>query len=327
LKTREEKIIEFVKNHPFCSRDSIFTKGKIPKSKLTEELIHNLHKEKKIECAGRKKWVYYLPKSGFTDLLKHLEYLTKRIEYIVEEENSPDNKIFPLLLANFLKIRLKVINAETKRIGKYKEKTFKKDNWHFPIIKKPFKIIPLNDALERLKETVLYHENPLKFSEMFLTLNLVSGIADDEYYLKHQLHSHPKEKWYPFQKLKKTGLRCFTSDFIETVIKGRNEFGLSKRVYKKNIGKLGVYPGGWLRRRLAESGRTLYSNINNFDITKVPYFVPKRDTSVYENILQPMDKIMDRVGLRRENYKSFMNKKPKKISRIIIEELRTLLFR
>jgi len=324
IKSRKKKIIEFVKDNPFCSRDSIFTKGEIPKSKLTIQLIYNLVKEKKIKTAGLRKQVYYIPKSGSTDLLEHLEYITRKIAYAVVEENSSNNKIFPRLLAYFLRTRLKVINAEEKRIEKHNEMAFKKDSWQFPIIKKPFKIISLNDALERLKETVLYYENPSKFSESILTFNLVTRIVDDEYYLKHQLHSHPQEKLHLFQKSKKSGVRRSASDLIETVNKGRHEFGLSLRDYEKKIWKLGVYPGGWLQRRTAETGRTLYSNINNFDITKVPKAVVKRDFSVYKYIIQPMDEVMDIVGLRRENYKSSMKKKPKKISRTIITELRTL---
>ena len=39
MERRENEIIEFVKKNPLCSKDSIFTKGKIPKSKATVELI------------------------------------------------------------------------------------------------------------------------------------------------------------------------------------------------------------------------------------------------------------------------------------------------
>ena len=46
---REHQIIEFVKDNPYCSLDSIFTKGKIPKSRATKTILDNLVSSKKIQ--------------------------------------------------------------------------------------------------------------------------------------------------------------------------------------------------------------------------------------------------------------------------------------
>jgi len=39
---RVKEIIKFVNDHPFCNMDSIFTKGKIPKSRTTIDLLYDL---------------------------------------------------------------------------------------------------------------------------------------------------------------------------------------------------------------------------------------------------------------------------------------------
>ncbi|MBT6646532.1 MAG: hypothetical protein HOB51_03330, partial [Thaumarchaeota archaeon] len=48
---RRKQIIKYVKNNPFCSRYSIFTKGGISKSSATNEIFNELVSKKKInEC-------------------------------------------------------------------------------------------------------------------------------------------------------------------------------------------------------------------------------------------------------------------------------------
>ena len=47
---REHQIIEFVKDNPYCSLDSIFTKGNVPKSKSTKTILDNLVSDKKIQA-------------------------------------------------------------------------------------------------------------------------------------------------------------------------------------------------------------------------------------------------------------------------------------
>lgn len=64
---RQKQIIKFVKGHPFCSMDSIFTKGKIPKSKTTIHLLYDMVSKKKIQTAQTKsgKTKYYIDKKNW----------------------------------------------------------------------------------------------------------------------------------------------------------------------------------------------------------------------------------------------------------------------
>ncbi|MGI0057283.1 MAG: hypothetical protein ACREAK_07915 [Nitrosarchaeum sp.] len=229
----EEKIIEFIKAHPYCSRDSIFTKGKIPKSKANIDLINNLVSQKKIHVTGTSKKKYYV---GEMEALLELKQFYKDFIYKCEKEDSYTE--FSLKLIEFLKTRIKVIESE-RHNGK----------------------INFGDTFYIILIFFKIRDNLTKSGEYFL-LNLLNyAIRDDKYYLKHQSHSRTKEKASKYDKSKKVSARKSLSNLLDMQKKGRHEYGLERNSdlnYHMKI--LTDNPTNWFNRFFAEDGRALYKN-------------------------------------------------------------------
>jgi hypothetical protein len=74
VKTSERitQIETYIELHPFCSLDSIFTYGRIPKSKTTRELVNQMVTQNIIQISktstGKNR--YYVENTGFEDIIK-----------------------------------------------------------------------------------------------------------------------------------------------------------------------------------------------------------------------------------------------------------------
>jgi len=300
LKRRKEKIIQFIKDNPYCSKDKIFTKEKIPKSKNTNEIIDKLVSQNKINVVptiGRK--FYYV---GEMDFLKELEILKSNYERQIKPKSVYDNKVTRKVL-QFWKTRIKVLKAERKamrkeakklaerkaeRIAKKEEKkifaqelkrnTKKRakgiakrkaqeilDKEVKRLTEKEYKKIEnkeidIRDTLDVFNYISAYQKNPSKLLEVVLLDILSFAIKDDKYYLQHQLHSNPRKNEYIFQKSKIRHVRRSITNLLKMKKRGRYGFGLNAVNFKKNMEKLTKDPQKWLERFFAEEGRTLYQN-------------------------------------------------------------------
>lgn len=235
IKKREKKIIQHITDNPYRSLDSIFTKGKIKKSKATKELVEKLVAENKIHTRSipkRKK--YYINEEA--DWVKELGNITKDIEGNLKDDPKYDNKLSRRML-EFLKLRVRALTAEGK-----------KD-----------KDVDIRDTLRILYLITQYHKNPNRLSEFLLLDSLYWAIIDDKYYLTHQLHSNPTNKKRKFHKAV-IGSRRSVETLLDMKEKGAQEYGLTGRDFNKNMIRLTEDPQVWNDRFYAELKRTLYKN-------------------------------------------------------------------
>jgi|APSaa5957512535_1039671.scaffolds.fasta_scaffold00891_3 hypothetical protein len=236
MEKREERIIQYIEKNPFCTRDSIFTKGNIPKSNATNNLIDDLISQKKLKTTKMKKNRYYV---NNIDFLSRFEIFVKDYEY--ETKKDPVNSIDKIII-KFLKTRLKVLRSEKKKISKLNFRT----------------------TIKILNEVLEYYKKPNEFNYSKILTLTIMHLQNDKYYLNHQIHSNPKEKIQKFQKIKKRNVRRSIENLFEMKKKGRRDFGLTKKDYQKNMKKLTDDPSEWWRRFNAEQNRTLYSNNISF---------------------------------------------------------------
>lgn len=230
MENRERKIIQYIQDNPFCSKDSIFTKNKIPKSRVTNELIEKLIDEKKIKTTSMKRKRFYVKEINF---LTRLEILVK--DYAYENKFNPENYLDKIVV-DFLKNRIKVLRAEQKIVPN----------------------VDLRETLRILKFILVHYKKPNVNNATIVFSLVINASVNDRYYLTHQLKSQPKNTQQIFQKIKIRNSRRSLPELVEMKEKGKNEFGLTKKDFEKNMEKLTNKPWEWLRRFNAETGRTLY---------------------------------------------------------------------
>lgn len=210
---REEKIIQFVSDNPYCSIDSIFTKGGIPKSVATKKLVEKLVTEKKINTtmmAIPKK--YYV---GEMDWVLEFGFMGKVMKKALIGKSGYSNAAKEKII-EFLELRAKVFRAEEKKN----------------------KNLNINSTLNIYFGLIEpYLKKPNKLLEINLIDILNFAIKDDRYYLTHQLHSNPKDTKKIFQK-EKTGTRRSIETLIDMRKKGRQQYGLTGKDYRKNMQKM-----------------------------------------------------------------------------------------
>lgn len=241
MQEREEKIIEIIKENSPCSKDSIYTKGRIPKSKATEELIDKLVSEKKIKVTHTEngKIRYHIEEADDLenyDFIKNLKILTEEYEYRFKKSDS--KSLLTEKVIKFLKLRTRVLELELKRAG----------------------TIDIDDTLQVWNFVLAYAKNQTPLFGMVVLDILSWAIKDDEYYLKHQLHSSPRHTKHKFQAVKERHLRRSLSQYLDMKKHGRDLFGLSRSSFLKAMERLSGDPHEWLKRFYAEKGRTLYKN-------------------------------------------------------------------
>lgn len=237
IKEREKIIIQYITDNPNCSLDSIFTKGKIPKSKATKDLVERLVVEKKIYVKGKSQKKYYIEEIEETDWVKSFENMTKDYEVQLEEEPKYDNKLNRKVL-EFLKYRVRVLKAEEK---------VNKD-------------LDISDTLDLFYNFIVaLGKNPSKLFKINVMDILNWAIKDDKYYLSHELHSNPKNRKRKFHKAIISSRRSIEV-LLDMKKKGKQEYGLKGKDFKKNMKRLTNDPNVWFNRFFAEEKRTLYQN-------------------------------------------------------------------
>lgn len=240
-----------MKDSPLCTKDSMFTKGKIPKSKVTIKLIDKLVSQKTllVEQNEKGKTVYYVKgtipsiENRFDIFKDEVDFLKKYASHIVRDSEFLHHPDLTAKIVTFLRTRAKILEREKKLAGK----------------------IDVTDTRRIISHIVAFRKNPTKLSAKGVMSILSWTIENDEYYLKHQLHSTPRENEYPFQESKKRHIRRSMTDLVSMKEKGRHEFSLAKRDYEKHMDKLKDDDGNydhikWLRRLCAETDRVLYHN-------------------------------------------------------------------
>ncbi len=233
LKNREIEIIKIVKENPYCSLDTIFTKGRIPKSKVTIELVNRLVAENKIQSSITKNRYYV----GEDNWIKEFELVIKASEADLKKDPKYDNDLSRKIL-EFQKIRLRVLKSEEKHD----------------------KNLNISDTLDIFFNYIVpYNKNPSELGKIVLMDLLNFAIKDDKYYLTHELHSNPTNKKRKFHKAE-IGVRRSVENLIDMKNKGRQEYGLIGIDFKKNMAKLTNDPHVWMDKYYAEENRTLYQN-------------------------------------------------------------------
>lgn len=205
LQHREFDIIQFIEKNPFCTKDQLYSKGKIPKSKLTNELIGKLISQKKVKTTSMKKKRFFV---GEIDFLTRLESLVK--DYANESKDKVRLSLNKMV-TDFLKYRVKVLRAEQK----FSEK------------------LNLRDTMMTLELISNHHKKPTLSNASIVFSITAIGIMKDRYYLSHQLKSQPKNTKQIFQKRKTQNSRRSLPELFEMRDKGRNEFGLTKKDFEK----------------------------------------------------------------------------------------------
>lgn len=241
MQDREEKIIEIIKENSPCSKDSIYTKGRIPKSKATEELINKLVSQKKIKITHTEKGKirYYIDQEvdiESFDFIKELKIWIRDYEYRVK--NSSSKSLLSEKLLKFLKLRTRILELELKKAG----------------------TIDLNDTLEIWNYVMAYMKNPTQLFGLTLLDILSQAIKNDLYYLQHELHSSPRQTKHEFQEIKQRHLRRSLGQYLGMKKYGRHSFGLTRPSFLKSMERLTNDPSEWLKKFDAEKGRTLYKN-------------------------------------------------------------------
>lgn len=297
LEKRKQEIIEYVKGSPLCTKDSIFTKGRIPKSKVTIKLIDKLVSQKILLAKQN-------PKGKTAYCVKNmLPNIKEKIKRRVKGDYVEFLKWFAIIAGNgnflhrpdltakfvkFLRTRAKVLEREKRLSGK----------------------INTTDTNRIIMQVLGFMKNPTDEDAIRLMIILSLPINYDEYYLKHQLHSTPRENEYPFQKSKKRHLRRSMTELLSMKEKGRHEFSLSKRDYEEHIGKLKDDKGNydstkWLDRCLAERDRVLYHNL------------PKLQTEICKEMISkefiPRTEREKRIKLFFDEYRKTYPKIPVKV--------------
>ena len=279
---RRKQIIKYVKNNPFCSRYSIFTKGGISKSSATNEIFNELVSKKKInECLTKnKKSRYYIESKNWElDLhLKKFECESNKIIIHMEKiaEHTPQLKPISKKYSRLLDTRIDVSRFEKKYAEEFNEvfdaEGIKQVNQYFNE-----NIMPILQKTKPSSSKIKKIEKQLDFE-----------ISRDEYYLSHeakavsilseqihtkdeQLRNLNKRYWIrkdrSFQKVKVVRLMRPVYEMIE-ISKDRYRFGLSRQnqIYHeqrlKKPDQIGtIYEFDEIFKRLnAERHRIIYKN-------------------------------------------------------------------
>lgn len=241
MKERAEAIIEIIRDNSPCSEDSLFTKGKIPKSKASKELINKLVSENRIQVSHTEKGKirYHIDQIDDIenyDFIGNLKIAIRDYEYRVKESSTKNLVVEKLL--KFLKLRTRILELELKRAG----------------------TIDLNDTLEVWNFVMEFSKNPTPLFEMTLLDILSQAIQNDAYYLKHELHSSPRNTKHAFQIVKERHKRRSLDQLLDMKKRGRHYYGLTRSSFLKNMERLTNDTSEWLKKFDAEKGRTLYKN-------------------------------------------------------------------
>ena len=279
---RRKQIIKYVKNNPFCSRYSIFTKGGISKSSATNEIFNELVSKKKInECLTKnKKSRYYIESKNWElDLhLKKFECESNKIIIHMEKiaEHTPQLKPISKKYSRLLDTRIDVSRFEKKYAEEFNEvfdaEGIKQVNQYFnenimPILQKT------KPSSSKIKKIEKHLDFEISRDEYYLSheAKAVSILSEQIHTKDEQLRNLNKRYWIrkdrSFQKVKVVRLMRPVYEMIE-ISKDRHKYGLSRpnQIYHeqrlKKPDQIGtIYEFDEIFKRLnAERHRIIYKN-------------------------------------------------------------------
>ena len=310
---RQKQIMKYVKDNPFCSQYSLFTKGGIQKSSITNDIFNELVSKKKIqECFTKNgKSRYYIESKNWEldFYLKKFECESNKIINQMEKiaERIPQLKQISKKYSRLLDTRIAVFRFEEKYAEEFNEvfdaEGIKQVNQYFndnimPILQK---IKPSSSKTKKIKK------------------HLDFEISRDEYYLSHeakavsilsekihtedgQMRNLNKRYWIrkdrSFQKVKVVRLMRPVYEMIE-ISKDRHKYGLSRpnQIYHeqrlKKPDQIGtIYEFDEIFNRLnAERHRIIYKNP---DITENQIMIGVTETRL---------DVIDNDHSKSQNYK------------------------
>lgn len=234
---RKKQIIQHVKNNPFCTRDSLFTKGRIEKSKATNDLLEELITKNKVLVVFTEngKPRYFIELKTWSDDLKwkKTQYEIKQLRFILSQQS----KKIPNLQDVFSKFddllvkRMNVLEFERKYVEQFNE-TFT-----------PFGIV---EILQRFQELLSVEQLLSTIEEITKWIDF--EISRDEYYLSHEakatailsekfhtedekMRNLNKKFWIKkdrkFQKIKSVRIMRSVHQTMD-ITKDRHKYGLSR---------------------------------------------------------------------------------------------------
>ena len=235
---RKKQIIQYVKNNPFCTRDSLFTKGGIEKSKTTNKILDELVTKNKVSVilTEKGKSRYFIELKTWNDDLrwKKTQYEIRQLRFILSQQS----KKLPSLQDTFSKFD----DLLVKRMGVLKFE--KKYAEQFNEIFTPFGIV---EIFQRFQELLSIKES-LSSIVKKITKWIDFEISRDEYYLSHEakatailsekhhteeekLRNLDKQFWIrkdrKFQKIKSVRIMRSVHQTMD-ITKDRYKYGLSR---------------------------------------------------------------------------------------------------
>ncbi len=248
---RIKQIKKFVMDNPFCSLDSIFTKGEIPKSVATVELVNQMAAKNTIQVAKTKngKNRYFIESKKWNRKTKwnafefSLNDAKIKVRSLSKQSSMLENICEKYLI--LLNLRLKVLQFEdryAKKLGK------SLDSSGMQMITKKLMSFASNITEHNIKDKISKLEKWLDFE-----------ISRDSYYLEHEAKSlsilkNPNKEISPydafnkqfqiskwtkrnrsFQPVKTARLIRPVSEKLD-IVKDRHAYGISRpnQIYHKD---------------------------------------------------------------------------------------------
>ena len=221
---RKKKIIDYIKKNPLCSKDSIFSKGKIPKSKTTIDLLAMLVSEGKVSITrtekGKERY-HTNPKEWSFDLQwKHRKLQVRELRYRCNDTAKKIPKYSPVLTKydRLLETRMMVLDFEKRYASKFGE-IFNEEG-----------LLEVTQRFEEFIGKIRADASPdmIKSENKWLDFQ----ISRDEYYLTHEtkatsIFKSRGRRNRAFQKVKEARLKRTLYDVIG-ISKDRQEYGISR---------------------------------------------------------------------------------------------------
>ncbi|MGH3628422.1 MAG: hypothetical protein ACRDRL_13420 [Sciscionella sp.] len=224
LQKREHRIMDFIKNHPYCSKDSLFTVGKIPKSRSTYNLIEKLIAERKIKMFHTKigREIYT---RDYSDRFRLLIHLIDDTAYELNDSarRVPKMKKLASSYSLFSELRTNILLYESRRAKK-------------------LNLLPDYTIIGKVSDFILQPtDTELKKLENYIEMEILR----DKYYWSHERHAGEN--------------RRSIDDLMEIKKDRRYKIPLKKRDYEAHLRKIKNSHDISVRWR-AEMGRSLYQN-------------------------------------------------------------------
>lgn len=253
------QIIQHVKDNPFCSRDSIFTKGGLPKSNVTLKILNELESDKVIHIIttrnGRK--IFHIPtkEQSIESMQKETRYDFENMQFLLRQlrKKFPEIKTILEKYEKLLDIRKRITDFENKYANNYE-----KEQNHTQIQEVINHLISFIDKKSTNNDVILDAEHKYLDREIFR----------DEFYWDYNVkgvistHNYPQN-----QRECISSVRTCRSVWDKiNIIKDRHKFGISRpnTIYHKNsiMSKKcdGKYHFNGYDRLDAERNRTLFYN-------------------------------------------------------------------